>query len=185
MSKKTRRRKTAQRKTIKERQVAQPVKAEAIMPAFSETRTPKQDARMIQRAILNRWPINEEIRQKIVSQMSAIASHGESDRDRIGAARVLVSADSLNLQGEKLDLDREQFEHAKQTGSQSAISVNIENNIPAQTVSELRQQMLADSKYVEFLRHDASTDSADVDASPVRPACEPGTVEAGPASDRA
>lgn len=75
-----------------------------------ETHAGKANMRLIRRAIKNRWPIPEELRAKVVEQMGLIVEMGDSDRDKVAAAKVLVAADSLNLKSEELETPQ-QHEH--------------------------------------------------------------------------
>ena len=62
---------------------------------------------MTRRAIRSDWPIPADARGQIVCEMVRIISGSASDRERIGAARVLIAADSVNARREALDLQAE------------------------------------------------------------------------------
>ena len=62
----------------------------------------KGNMALVRRAIRHNWPVSAAIKQKIVDQMETIATAGESERDRIAAAKVLVAADGKNLDRAKI-----------------------------------------------------------------------------------
>lgn len=63
-----------------------------------------RDSRMVERAIKGRWPIPDEMREKVPEALSkVITSPGSSQRNKIAAARALLAADSLNMEQEKRD----------------------------------------------------------------------------------
>lgn len=55
---------------------------------------------LIRKAIRNRWPINREIRQKLVDQMLHVMEGSENERNQIAAARVLATVDAVNAKRE-------------------------------------------------------------------------------------
>jgi len=62
----------------------------------------KGNMALVRRAIRHNWPVSAAIKQRIVDQMETIATAGESERDRIAAAKVLVAADGKNLDRAKI-----------------------------------------------------------------------------------
>jgi hypothetical protein len=73
------------------------------------------DARLVMRAVRNKWPIPENKRQYVVDTMFWVLEHGEA-KDKCSAARTLVS-----MEGQNMALNNE--------GQQSPITVNIRNAI--------------------------------------------------------
>lgn len=59
-----------------------------------------QDAKMVARALRNRWPIPEHMRPKIVDRLVGIATDSPDDGDAIKAASVLRTMDADNLTAE-------------------------------------------------------------------------------------
>jgi hypothetical protein len=59
-----------------------------------------QDAKLVARALRNRWPIPEHVRPKIVDRLVTIATDSPDDGDAIKAASVLRTMDSDNLTSE-------------------------------------------------------------------------------------
>lgn len=122
----------------------------------------KGNMRMIQRAIKERWPISDTIRQQLIGQMAQIVSRSGNQRDIIAAAKVLVSADLVNLKDKQIELSQQ----PKSPGKVQLL--NVTNNVgigmvsgPAPVQEEvtnnniaasLRHQILNDSTYLEFLR---------------------------------
>lgn len=63
-----------------------------------------RDSRLVEKAIRQRWPIDEAKRATIAEALVKIASNrGSSVRNRTVAARVLVAMDAQNLEQEKMD----------------------------------------------------------------------------------
>lgn len=60
----------------------------------------KYNMRLVRRAILNGWPIPDEIRQLVVNQMALIVGKSPTEKNQIGAAKVLIAADSVNARRE-------------------------------------------------------------------------------------
>ena len=57
----------------------------------------RADARMLERAIKERWPIPEKARQALMSRMLQIGlSPDSSNREAVAAARVVLTADGQN-----------------------------------------------------------------------------------------
>lgn len=59
-----------------------------------------QDAKLVARALRNRWPIPEHMRPKIVDRLVGIATESPDDGDAIKAAGVLRTMDADNLTAE-------------------------------------------------------------------------------------
>lgn len=59
-----------------------------------------QDAKLVARALRNRWPIPEHMRPKIVNRLVDIATASTDDGDAIKAAGVLRTMDADNLTAE-------------------------------------------------------------------------------------
>lgn len=87
-----------------------------------------RDTRMQARAIRDRWPMSDAVRIKVLKRMCKIvdeeADHSPlpvpNHREVIAAARALLSADKLNLDQEKLDFAKQLKEKATE-----------ENTVPA------------------------------------------------------
>lgn len=63
----------------------------------------KYNMALVRRAIKNNWPLSPEIRQLVVSQMALVVGKSEDERNKIGAAKVLVAADNVNAKREESD----------------------------------------------------------------------------------
>ena len=62
------------------------------------------DTRLAERAVRERWPIPAEVRAKLPAMLAGIIDDAEaSPRNKIAAARVLLTADGLNLEQEQRD----------------------------------------------------------------------------------
>ena len=69
----------------------------------------KYNMALVRRAIKKQWPIDRKRRQAIVDQMALIVDQGEEARDKIAAAKVLVSADAVNAKRESMVLGTHLF----------------------------------------------------------------------------
>ncbi len=70
-----------------------------------------RDTRMMERALRERWPIPQELRERIVLNLIAIvANKSLSPRERTSAAKALLHADQLNVEQEKMEqLDEHEY----------------------------------------------------------------------------
>lgn len=105
---------------------------------FVRPNVASEDLRLIRRAILNGWPVTDEIRRKVMDRVEVILDQSDKPRDVINAARVAIQADSLNAKREAMELDAvkgpEIHLHAH-TGTQAA-----------------REVIEGDPEYLEYLR---------------------------------
>ena len=83
----------------------------------------KTDLILTRRAIRNDWQISADARGKIVSEMIRIVSSSASDRERIGAAKVLIAADAVNARRETLDLQAERKSPPEQSGGSRRVLI--------------------------------------------------------------
>ena len=65
----------------------------------------KAEMIQIKRALKHRWPIPDEVRERLGEQLGVLASRSDSERNRIAAAKVLADLDRLNLDAQKADLE--------------------------------------------------------------------------------
>lgn len=105
---------------------------------FIRPNVASEDLRLIRRAILNGWPVTDEIRRKVMDRVEIILDQSDKPRDVINAARVAIQADGLNAKREAMELDSEKGPeihlHAH-TGTQAA-----------------REVIEGDPEYLEYLR---------------------------------
>ena len=61
-----------------------------------------RDIKMIGRALRERWPITQETREKIVSELLEILDDPDAkERDKIAASKVLMAGDVINQRDEQ------------------------------------------------------------------------------------
>lgn len=113
----------------------------------------KYNMALVRRAIRNGYPIKKETRQKLIEQMETVMECGESDRDKIAAARVIVAADSVNVKRESAAMPQQHEHEHHHTG--------------AVVHATVRGELMNDPTYLEYLRNH----QGDGDSSPV---CEGG-----------
>ena len=80
----------------------------------------RYNMRLIRRAIREDWPLSPETRKLVVEQMGDVVRLGKTDRNKIGAALVLVAADGVNVKRERLDVQVEQPQ-----APTTAVQVNV------------------------------------------------------------
>lgn len=102
-----------------------------------------RDTRLLSRALVERWPITEQHRAAIVSVLLRIlADPNASNRERISAAKALMTADGNNLQQQQIDLNDEQdrrlrlLELARRIPASQLAQLASRNGINAQSGSE-------------------------------------------------
>lgn len=60
----------------------------------------RETAQMIRRAIRNKWPVRQDVKQLVIDRMAEIVRDSEQERNKIAAASVIVSADNVNARRE-------------------------------------------------------------------------------------
>ncbi len=63
----------------------------------------KSEMTLVRRAVRNDWPLSDDLRRLVVTQMALIVGRAENERERIAAAKVLVAADAVNHRREASD----------------------------------------------------------------------------------
>jgi len=123
----------------------------------------KYNMALIRRAIKNNWPIPPEYRKLVCDQMALIVGRSEDERNRIGAAKVLVAADLVNAKRE----DSDAREDAAKTPQQH---LHFHATIQQALANERTRELLCDL-------------SANLDAGEPGHNGQQGPVEDGPASE--
>ena len=62
----------------------------------------RHDMKLIERALINQYPMTPETRARVIDEATAIMTSSDSERNRLMAARVLVMADGLNVKREAI-----------------------------------------------------------------------------------
>ena len=75
--------------------------------AVIDPRTTARDLKLLRRAIRNDWPIPEADRAYILSQVMGVLKTSGDERNILTAAKVFLSADSINAKRETNDLAAE------------------------------------------------------------------------------
>ncbi len=115
----------------------------------------KYNAALTRRAIRNRWPIRNQLRRKIVEQMELVVETAASARDKTAAAKVLMAADAINVNRERID--------KPQATPSVNVAVGVNAELPRSIVS------VPDSRLLEFLHAAGSADGTcnpEVQAAP-------------------
>lgn len=73
------------------------------MPPYAPSKSDRHDAKVIGRAIRERWPIPDDVRASIPLFLGAIVAGSDDARAQVAAARALIEADKVNMEQEKRD----------------------------------------------------------------------------------
>jgi hypothetical protein len=102
----------------------------------------KYNMKMAAKAIKEGWPITPAMKQLLINQMILVVGKSPNNRDKTAAARVIISADAINAR-------REQTAQEAETGG-NTFNLNVAK--VENPVVSLRQELLNDPEYLEFLR---------------------------------
>lgn len=90
--------------------------------------TPKQEARLYNRAIKSRWDIPSDVKTTVVETLRDIAQGSEKDSARVAACNALLSAEAQNQRDEHKVAD---IAVAKRNGELAAIAADLGIEISA------------------------------------------------------
>lgn len=116
----------------------------------------RADLKMIERAQRQGWGISQKRRAAVVSKMSELVEKATDNRTKVGAAKVLVQADAINVKREQL-AQKDEHHAAGQT-----LHVDHSGGL---VVGVLRDTVINDPRYLEYLRSKAIAGNGD--AGPV------------------
>lgn len=81
---------------------------------------------VVRKAIREGYPITDAIRQLVINQMALVVGRSDSEKNRIAASKVIVTADDQNKKRAELALRAEVFETDVDNGTnRSTVNVNI------------------------------------------------------------
>lgn len=128
----------------------------------------KYNMAIARKAIREKWPITDQIRQLVINQMALVVGKSEDERNRIAASKVLVAADSVNTRREEIETPQQHEHHVH----------------GAVVVEDLRMKILNDRNLLEQLRDiyptgDGQPGDVCGDGGPAMEVCET-PEEAGP-----
>ena len=113
-----------------------------------------RDVRMIERLMRSgNWEMTNPERREVIEEMLKVVRKSKGVRAKVTAARVLVSADAINVRRESDNEPQEVYHH-----HDGAVGVSVS-----------REELLCERDYLQYLRHRAAV--ADGDA---RAVCENG-----------
>lgn len=75
----------------------------------------KYNMALVRSAIRKGYPISEELKKKLIDQMDSVLEGAEEPRDKIGAAKVIIAADMVNVRREQQPSQHLHF-HANSSG---------------------------------------------------------------------
>lgn len=79
-----------------------PIELDGIGQPFCDQRNTAQDIRLVKRARDDGWETTQDMRHDLVREMHCIVVTAKSKRLKIAAAKVLVSADMVNVNRERM-----------------------------------------------------------------------------------
>ena len=85
-----------------------------------------EDARLIRRAIRNRWPIPDKLRAMVVAAMGEIVGSSPEERNRIAAAKVLTAAEAQNMADDHLADKNARLDSGQATDRTEVVTVQLE-----------------------------------------------------------
>ena len=94
----------------------------------------KANMRLVARAIENGWNVPPEYKKLVVSQMAKIVAKSKSERDQIGASRILLGAVGQDL---KLQIAKENQQQSPGNVFNGPVQVNFGEAIAAAPADEL------------------------------------------------
>jgi hypothetical protein len=158
----------------------------------TEIQATRGDMALVKYAVRQRWPISDEVRKDLVSQMSSVMKNSQNDRDRVAAAKVIALADDINLKDEGLRhqrrvakeerLNKSNGNSASNSGPSVVVQVagqNVAVGVDATRV--MREELLRDPDYLGYLRNRVIEGNSNPGA--VRESGVGGPVENGPPPD--
>lgn len=157
---------------------------------LADAKETKQDAKLIERAVRERWPIGPRKRFALVQRLAGIVEkstievpvgggefgpqmlelEGPADANAIAAGRVLVAMAAQNQADEHLQIKQAKPEPATNV----QVNVGVQNTTQI-SVAAVTQAMLDDPEYLEFER--ARAMAADGYPGTLRKVREPGALE--------
>lgn len=104
-----------------------------------------RDTRLIRRAIEEGWPVRPELRAKVIDRAAEVISNPDAaPRNIVAASKIVLAADGLNLQAERL----------AQAGTSLSVNVGV---VAGASVAEcVRQAIGTEPEYLEWLRRRAT-----------------------------
>lgn len=125
-----------------------------------------QDAQLIARAIKERWPIREDLRQPLINRMIAIALSKESSSGHaIAAARAVIAADAANQKDQHLEQPL-QVQHAH---AHAHLHAGIDGADDGPTIEQKRQAVRTLIR-MEIMRREAAGETEDGETEDGEPA---------------
>ena len=136
-----------------------------------------RDTRMMSRAIVQRWPMSEEVRRQVLEKLAEIVIDPESkNREVIAAAKALMSAEAQNQSDEHKVLDV-QLQHSNDRLSQIASELGIDASViyDAERASGRRLEGVSDAPADDIERQGHSEETGEAVGSGAGD--DPGTGE--------
>lgn len=104
----------------------------------------RADAILVQKAMRNAWPVDAPLRNRVIETADLIMQTSNKDRNILAAAKIILQADKLNVDRERIDTPQD---------------VNVKHS-GGIDMTYMRQEMLQDPEYLAYLEHKAATDDA-------------------------
>ena len=101
----------------------------------------RADARLILRAMNQRWGISDEIKKDAIATVASILKSTESgDRDRLAAARILIAAEKQNQDDEhkQTDIDRDNAKRCRLVALAARLGISESVVLDAETAARGR-----------------------------------------------
>lgn len=107
-----------------------------------------KDLRVWKRAIHEKWPITDEMREIITEEAFKVLINSNNARDKLNASRILVGIDDQNVK--RADMVRRAVtSQRRQSASQPTVNVNV--GVGVHVTDSLRAALDNDPEYLKFL----------------------------------
>jgi hypothetical protein len=131
----------ARRRAAKRRRLAQQKQDSAAPEQLQQ-----QPASVEASALTGRWPMDRSERRRVVAGLTAMATESADPDVKIRASRTLVQADALNVRDEQLNVPQQIDVNHRHSGAIGIVA--------------LRQELIHDPEYLDFLRARAMEEDA-------------------------
>lgn len=81
------------------------------------------------------WPVSKELRAEVIEWLELVMKLSDDDRSRVAAAKGILSADKLNIEFTKLEI-QEHLGNEKQPDQPSVTAVQVNVNVDGSSKSE-------------------------------------------------
>lgn len=93
---------------------------------LSDEKRVRSDARMIETATRNRWPITPEMKEMVINRLANIVARSESEERASTAARTMMMAEGQNQADDHVREKNERIDSGKATDASTVRVLKVE-----------------------------------------------------------